>query len=190
MNKIDLREFLNFAFELVKTVAAVFVVSFVIRTYVVQPFIIDGQSMEPNFHNNQFIMTAKASYHLHSPKRGDVIVFHSPYDYDVYFIKRIIGLPGETVEIKNGQVFIDSKVLDEKYIPENFKTYLTSSSETLKETVGNDEYFVLGDNRDNSYDSRYWGLLSRDKIVGKYWTTLPKSISTILAPISTKLPSQ
>jgi signal peptidase I len=181
----------SFIFETIKTLAVVIVLSFLIRTYVFQPFIIDGNSMEPNFHNDQFIITAKASYRLHDPQRKDVVVFRSPMNPEVYFIKRIVGLPGETVDIKNNKVYINNRLLDESYLPAEQKTLVDGlSGKDLNMTMRENEYFVMGDNRDNSYDSRSWGPLNRINIIGKYSTALPKQVGNVLEPFSAKLPSQ
>jgi len=127
--------------------------------------------MEPNFHNNQYIIVDQVSPHLRSYKRGDVVVFKYPQNVAFTFIKRVIGLPGETVEIKNHQVHIynenypEGAVLAEKYL--NNKT-----DGDMKITLDKNQYFVMGDNRRNSSDSRYWGPLDRHLIIGRVWVVL------------------
>ncbi len=142
-----------------------------IRYYVAQPFIVSGSSMEPNFHNGEYLIIDELSYHLHQPQRGDIIVFKYPKNTSEYFIKRIIALPGEKVQVANNQVIIYNKenpkgmVLDEKYLPSGDLTFPVGSDDTV--TLGSDEYFVLGDNRPASSDSRFWGPVPRNDIVGK-----------------------
>lgn len=171
--------FLASVLEVVKTVAIVFALAFIIRYFLIQPFIVDGLSMEPNFHNRQFILIDKASYRLHQPSRGDVIVFRNPRDTSIYFIKRVIGLPGETVEIKDGQVFINGSVLPEPYLPSDRKTYTENKeSQTTKVTLDSGHYFVMGDNREESSDSREWGPLSNANIVGRHMVTVYTPDST------------
>jgi signal peptidase I len=129
-------------------------------------FIVEGRSMEPSFYDGQYIVVSRLEYMFDAPKRGDVIVFHSPEDPDRDFIKRIIGLPGEQVYIEAGQVYIDSAPLDEPYIQNSF-TYSSSHAWTL----GPDEYFVLGDNRNNSNDSHDFGPVNRSAIIGRAWVS-------------------
>lgn len=173
-----------FIYDVFKTVTTVLGVAFLIRFFLIQPFYISGQSMEPNFKNNQYIIVDQISYRIKSPKRGDVIVFKYPRNVAFSFVKRIIGLPGETVNVANGEVTIYNKVhpngikLEEDYI-----TSRTPLQTNL--TLGNDEYFVLGDNRPNSSDSRTWGALPRHLIVGKVWVVLYpfEEFKTIKKPV-------
>jgi len=143
-----------------------------IRWFVAQPFIVSGASMENTFHNNEYLIVDQLSYHFADPKRGEVIVFRYPNDHTKYFIKRIIGLPGETVEIKGDQVTIvndenpNGLTLSEPYIN------TMSGNSKLTVTLGDDEYFVMGDNRDHSSDSRAWGSLRKDEIIGRAWLRL------------------
>lgn len=176
---------INFLLDLVKTLAIVFVLSFVIRTYLIQPFIVDGSSMQPNFHTNEFIMTSKAVYHLHKPQRFDVIVFRYPNDPTTFFIKRVIGLPGETVEIKDGSVYINSQSISEPYLSKGQKTTINGDlTVSQKITLGSNELFVMGDNRDNSFDSRSWGPLKLVNVVGKYWLDIPDPVGHLVSPVS------
>lgn len=138
-----------------------------IRWFVAQPFIVSGASMEETFHNNEYLIVDQLTYRLDDPRRGDVIIFRYPNDTSKYFIKRIIGLPSETVKIEGDVVTIinddnpDGFILNEPYIR-------TMSAENAKtQLLGTDEYFVMGDNRDHSSDSRSWGVLHRDEIVGR-----------------------
>ncbi|PIR70549.1 MAG: signal peptidase I [Candidatus Niyogibacteria bacterium CG10_big_fil_rev_8_21_14_0_10_42_19] len=154
--------------EIIKFIAIVAFIVIPIRVYVAQPFIIKGTSMYPTFENADYLIIDEFSYNfLRTPERGEVIVFKFPEDTSKFFIKRVIGLPGETVVIKEGRVLIydkeegNPKALDESYIGEEF---------TLPDGVwalGLDEYFVMGDNRRFSSDSRSWGSLPEDLIVGR-----------------------
>lgn len=127
--------------------------------------------MVPNFHNKEYLVVDKVSYRMHEPARGDVIVFRYPKDTSQYFIKRVIGLPGEKVQIDEGKVRIfnsehpDGIAITEPYLPSNDATFGKSDIVSL----GSDEYFVLGDNRLASSDSRVWGILPEHNIVGKAW---------------------
>lgn len=126
--------------------------------------------MYPNFHDNEYLLTDKLSYRLGEPGRGDVIVFKAPKNQEYDYIKRIIGLPGEEIEIRNGKLYINDKLLDESYLPEE---YITSGGsfwrEGLEAPVPQEQYFVLGDNRSHSSDSREWGTVPLENIIGKAW---------------------
>jgi signal peptidase I len=128
-----------------------------------QNFRIEGHSMETNLHDGQFLIVNKLVYYLHPPQRGDVVVFHSPESPRKDFIKRVIGLPGEEVEMIDGTVYVDGVPLQEVYITD------PGSRSWGPEVVGEFEYFVLGDNRNNSSDSRSWGMLDGNAIIGKAW---------------------
>lgn len=126
--------------------------------------------MEPNFHDGEYLLTDKISYRLHTPERGDVIVFKAPPDYVDEFIKRIIGIPGDTVSIKDSKVYVNGKQVMEPYIPADFHSYagrFTEEGAVL--TVPADQYFVMGDNREHSLDSRNIGFIQKDKITGRAW---------------------
>jgi signal peptidase I len=125
-------------------------------------YMVEGNSMEPNFHDGQYIIVSRLAYMLGDPQRGDVIVFHYPKNPDREFIKRITGLPGETISVHDGQVFADGVPLEEPYIEVNF----AYSGEW---TLGPDEFFVLGDNRTNSNDSHDFGPIDRSVVVGRAW---------------------
>ncbi len=138
-----------------------------IRSFIVQPFLVSGASMEPNFSSNDYLLIDEVSYRFNEPERGDVIVFHYPGDESVYYIKRVIGLPGERLLISDGKVKIyNSKnsngfILEEFYLPAGLKT---SGNEEV--TLKDGQYFVMGDNRNYSFDSRSWGSLQKSEIVG------------------------
>jgi signal peptidase I len=144
---------------------------------------VKGASMEPNYHSTDYLIIDELSYRFSEPQRGDVIVFKYPKDESYKYIKRIIAFPGEAVEIKNAKIYITDKSgkmfeLDENYLPQevkdSWKNNMTMSPVLLKEG----EYFVLGDNRNYSSDSRIWGTLPEGNIIGKVFFTL--SISEIL----------
>lgn len=145
-----------------------------IIVFVAQSFLVEGSSMEPSFHDGQRLMVEKVSYRFGEPKRGDVVVFRYPSDPRRKFIKRIIGLPGDEITIKNGFLHINGQRLEEDYI--NGPTYGTYSAPTFGPVLVPDgHYFVLGDNRRNSDDSRYpdVGFVPRKNLVGRarfvYW---------------------
>ncbi len=169
---------------MVKIVVIALAIVVPIRYFLFQPFIVRGQSMEPNFENDNYLIIDEISYRFRNPQRGEVVVFYYPKDSPQCFnftkkiggllirrklfqcsrfIKRVVGLPGETVDIKDGRVMINGKALDESsYIPPGLKT-----AGNIHTTLGQNDYFVLGDNRTFSYDSRSWGVLPRKDIIGR-----------------------
>jgi signal peptidase I len=156
---------LDFLKEILQTVILALLIVLPIRLFIFQPFIVKGQSMEPNFGNGDYLIIDELTYKFREPKRGEVIVFKNPLNQNQRFIKRIIGLPGETVEISEGKIYIsnsEKRVLDES-------SYLNSSFTLgdLKITLKKDEYFVLGDNRQFSLDSRKFGPVKKKEIVGR-----------------------
>lgn len=164
-----LSEFKSFSFETIKIVIISIVVIVGIRSFIMQPFFVSGKSMEPNFHDGDYLIVNEISYRFSDPERGDVIIFHYPKDPKEFFIKRIVGLPGEKVEIRDNRVIVYSNdrpegfALDEYlYIPTGTVTAGNYTAE-----LKNDEYYVLGDNRSASADSRFWGALNKHFIVGK-----------------------
>lgn len=155
--------------ELLETVIIALILAFFVRSFVVESFVVDGRSMEPTLINHERLFVNKFIYRFQSPSRGDVVVFRYPRDPSRDFIKRIIGLPGETIEIRSGVVFIQGIALEESYI-----TNLPPGSMTER-IVPEGHVFVLGDNRSNSEDSRFFGYLPQVNIKGKafmvYWPT-------------------
>jgi signal peptidase I len=150
----------------------IFAVSIFLFVYllILQPHKINGESMESNFHNGEYILTEKVTYDFNKPKRGDVIVFKAPPDGHDEYIKRIIGLPGDTVKIENCKVYLNGTALLENYLPANLCTGPgTFATEGATLTVPADNYFVLGDNRPHSLDGRYFGFIGKDKFTGKAW---------------------
>ena len=158
----------GFVWETAKIVIISLIIIIPIRYFVVQPFFVRGDSMVPNFHDGDYLVIDEISYRLADPKRGEVIVFRFPEDPSQFFIKRIVGLPGETIKIKDNQVLISNQddptgfVLDESYLAEQ-------TPGKLEVKLDENDYFVLGDNRDESSDSRRWGPLPRHLIIGKVW---------------------
>jgi signal peptidase I len=138
-----------------------------IRVFIAQPFIVSGASMEDTFHSGEYLIVDQVTYRFHEPKRGDVIIFRYPKDPSKFFIKRVIGLPGDTVSIEGSTITITNTespngfVVNEPYI----KSMVNGTY--LQETLGDREYFVMGDNRDQSSDSRVWGVLQEERIIGR-----------------------
>lgn len=147
--------------EILETVLLTAILFLVLNTTTAR-FQVRGSSMEPTMHNRQYLVISKVTYWIHPPERGDIIVFHPPNNPSEDYIKRIVGLPGERVEIQNEGVWIDGVLLEETYIAN--PAYYSGTW-----NLGKEEYFVLGDNRDNSSDSHSWGLLPQENIVGKAW---------------------
>lgn len=150
-------------FEVVKVVLISLAIILPIRYFLVQPFYVEGASMEPSFYDKEYLIINEISYRFDQPQRGEVVILKSPEDQRYYFIKRVIGLPGEKIVMANGRVFINDKMLEETYI-QSF-----SNDDYPATTLGADEYFVLGDNRNNSSDSRKFGPIQRQTIIGKVW---------------------
>lgn len=145
-------------------IAVVVVIPF--RLFIAQPFIVDGASMDPTFGNGQYLIVDELTYHLKTPERGSVLIFKYPLDPKKYFIKRVIGLPNEQVSINNGQVTITNTEYPEGFGLSESYVKLTSN-DTHNYTLGPDEYFVLGDNRRGSADSRVWGAVPAKNIIGR-----------------------
>lgn len=165
--------------ELIQFVVTVLALFFFIRIFIGQPFIVDGSSMSPNFETGQFLIIDKLTYHISQPSRGDVVVFKYTKNKDpnispiknfltpnTYFIKRIIGLPGDRVIVANGTTTIITTSGETFRFPEPFVVF-PDSIKTADLLLGSDEYFVMGDNRAESYDSRSWGALKEEDIQGR-----------------------
>lgn len=165
-------KFLESAFKEILTFVVLAIVIVVpIRLFIAQPFVVEGESMHPTFESADYLIVDELTYRVSDPKRGDVIIFRYPGDPKVFYIKRIIGLPGETVHIDHGQVTIIGSdgatlVLTEPYVVAEDATY------TQDTVLGPDQYFVMGDNRPRSSDSRIWGPLPRENIVGRAFIRL------------------
>ncbi|MEN9621744.1 MAG: hypothetical protein RLZZ67_178 [Candidatus Parcubacteria bacterium] len=156
----------NFIKETISYAAVALLIVLPIRMWIAQPFVVNGGSMDTTFADGEYLVVDEITYRFNEPQRGDVLIFKYPQDPSKYFIKRLIGLPGETVVVKNDVVMIINAenpkgiVLNEPYI--NSKSFLTKT-----ETLSKDEYFVMGDNRGVSSDSRVWGPLPKDDLVGR-----------------------
>lgn len=162
-----MRKFFASFLEVLEIAVIAVAAVFIVRTFLVQPFLVSGTSMVPTFSNGDYVLTDELTYRIRPPERGEVIVFHDVSDPSTYLIKRIIGLPGETVSINNNTVTIYNKqnpngfVLNESYLPAGT---VTAGDQTW--TLSSSSYFVMGDNRAVSYDSRSWGPLPASNIVG------------------------
>ncbi len=158
-----------FVLEIVQIAALALAIIIPVRYFLVQPFIVKGESMEPNFHDNEYLIIDELTFRFREPERGEIVVFHPPGANDSqYYIKRVIGLPGETIEVKDGKVIVANEenpngfILEEDYLDD----YTPGRD---RRVVGLDEYYLLGDNRDASLDSRAFGPVPKDNIVGRVW---------------------
>ncbi len=166
-----MRKFLFNALEFLEIAFVTVIGVFLIRSYIIQPFLVSGSSMAPNFLSGDYVLTDELSPHFRDFKRGEIIVFKYPLNPSTYFVKRIIGLPNEKIVINGNKVIIYNKenpngfVLNETYLVNPPATFERPNKNNIFE-LGNDEYFVMGDNRQYSYDSRDWGILKKDYIIG------------------------
>lgn len=158
-------------FELLKVIVISFLIILPIRYFVIQPFYVKGASMEPAFHDREYLIIDEISYRFKEPQRGQVVVFRYPQNPQEYFIKRVIGLPGETVEMIDGEIFIYNsenvngfKLEEGAYLADSVNTYSLDDEAVV---LADNEYFVLGDNRYASKDSRTFGALNKSFITGK-----------------------
>ena len=142
-----------------------------IRFFIAQPFIVSGASMEETFENGEYLIIDQLSYRFEEPQHGDVVVFKYPKDPSKYFIKRIIGKPGDTVHINGSTVTIIDQSGTEMVLTEPYVAHMNGDN-TMQVTLNQDEYFVMGDNRNASSDSRAWGAISRDEIIGRVFLRL------------------
>jgi signal peptidase I len=154
----------DFFIELLQVVIVALAIIIPVRYFFIKPFYVKGASMEPSFFDHEYLVIDEISYRFKEPVRGDIIVFRYPKDPKQYFIKRIVGLPGETVQITGNEVFINGVRVQEDYLAEGEQT-----RGEIVVTLLPEEYFVLGDNRSFSLDSRSFGPLPRQYIVGKTW---------------------
>lgn len=153
-----------------------------IRMFIAQPFIVSGASMETTFSTNEYLIVDQISYKFEDPKRGEVIIFRYPRDPSKFFIKRVIGIPGDTLEIDGNVVTLSNDEYPEGFTLEEPYVLTMSPNTTLTETLGTNEYFVMGDNRDASSDSRMWGVLGRDQIIGRAFLRLFPFTKTTVFP--------
>lgn len=156
----------SFFTELLKFVVVAAVIVLPVRLFIAQPFIVSGASMHPTFENGEYLIVDEISYRFEEPERGDVVIFRYPRDPSEFFIKRIIGLPGETVTIEDGSIMVTEAsgemiTLDEPYVKN-----LGNGRDAAFE-VDQESYFVMGDNRPESSDSRIWGLMPKENLIGR-----------------------
>lgn len=161
----------GFIIEIVKVIVISLAIIIPVRYFLIQPFYVKGASMEPSFYDNEYLVIDEISYRFNEPERGDIVVFRYPKNPSQFFIKRVIGVPGETVEIKNNRVVIFNDeypkgfVLDEsEYLSPSL---ITPGSDMV--ALGEDEFYVMGDNREQSLDSRRIGPITAEYIVGRTW---------------------
>ena len=177
-------ELFAFVWETIRVVIVSLVIILPVRYFVIQPFFVSGSSMVPNFHDKEYILVDKWTYRLEAPHRGDVIIFRYPNNPKEYFIKRILGLPGETVlaGLDNSVVVYNVRypkgftVFEKGYLPAANPTHCDANSNPkycgVKVTLGPDEYFVMGDNREHSSDSRFFGPVNKSYFAGLAWLRL------------------
>jgi len=167
----QLQSFKQSFWELVRFVVIALIIVIPIRLFVAEPFVVSGSSMVPTFENGNYLIIDKISYELNDPKRDDIAVFRYPNDQTKFYIKRVIGLPNETVDIKGSVVTITNEkhplgfTLDEPYVK-------NISNNTTHSKLKDDEYFVMGDNRSGSSDSRYWGAVKKEFFTGRAFLRL------------------
>jgi signal peptidase I len=170
-----LRKIYTILIDLFETIVIAGGIFVVIYAFLFRPYQVNGESMMPNFHNGEYILTNLITLRINELEKGEVVVFKAPVDHDKDYIKRIIGVPGDTVMVNEGRVYVNGEAVDEsEYLS---PTLLTSNGNFMKPgqtaTVPEDQYFVLGDNRNASSDSRDWGFVPKKDIVGKsmvvYW---------------------
>ena len=169
------RKVYTFLLDAVQTLLVAAAVFLVIYMFLFQPFEVNGESMHPNFLDHEFVLTNKIALRLGNPKLGEVVVFKAPPDPEKDYIKRVIGVAGDSVMIKEGNVYLNNQLLDQSaFLKSDVKTYPGAFlKEGLPVTVPPGEYFVMGDNRSYSSDSREWGFVKRDELIGEsffvYW---------------------
>jgi signal peptidase I len=156
--------------EFIKVAVLAGITIALVRYYLFKPFYVKGASMEPNFYDHEYLIIDELSYRLHAPQRGEVVVFKYPNNHEEYFLKRIIGLPGERVKISENKVTVynnahpEGWILTESYLPKEIFT-----EGDINMSLSKDQYFVMGDNRENSFDSRRFGKVDFNLIVGRTW---------------------
>jgi len=161
----------QFFLDFIETIVIALAIFVIVYKFLMQPHQVKGDSMFDNFHNGEYVLTSKITYKLNDPEVGDVVIFEAPKNEDYDYIKRIVGMPGDRVMIKKGKVYINSQLFDESgYLDTAVYTrtgrYFPEGEEII---VPNSSYFVIGDNRDHSSDSREWGFVPIENIVGKAW---------------------
>lgn len=164
----------NGLIELIEFIAIIGAILIVIRFFVAEPHKVSGSSMVPNFHDGDYIITNKLAMRFSPPERGEVVILQNPKNPDQVFIKRIIALPGEQINISGGQVYINNNPLSEPYLPSGTSTqagaFLVENEAIV---IPDGQYFLMGDNRNGSSDSREWGLVRKELLIGqalfRYW---------------------
>jgi signal peptidase I len=170
---MELKEFVIFLLDSLKILLIALAIVIPVRMLLFQPFVVKGESMEPNYHSGDYLIIDELSYRLRDPQRGEVIVFKYPLNPSYRYIKRIIALPNETIELKNGEVYIsrangEAQKIDESlYVNEETREKWNKMLTYGPLVLNSNEYFVMGDNRNNSSDSRVWGFLPLENITGK-----------------------
>lgn len=165
-----LKRISSFILDVLQTVIMAIAIFMVVYLFLMRPHQVSGKSMVPNFEDGEYLLTEKVTYRFNEPQRGDVIVFSAPPTRRQEYIKRIIAIPGDKIELRDDKIYLNDSILNEEYIPFDFKTL---AGEFLKNNnsyiVPSNEYIVLGDNRENSKDSREFGPIKKSDIVGKAW---------------------
>lgn len=157
-----MKDFMRSSWEVVKTIAIAAAAVLLIRAFLFQPFLVSGASMEPTVSHNNYLIIDELTYRFRDPERGEMVVFRYPNDPKTFYIKRIIGLPGDILQMEKGSVKVNGAALDESDYLKDAQTFGTA-----RVKLDQNDYFVLGDNRNNSYDSRSWGPLGKKLIVGR-----------------------
>ncbi len=180
----------SFFLDIIETIVIALSIFLIIYLFVSSPHQVNGQSMVPTFQSGDYVLSDKISYRIGNPKRGDVIVFHAPPAADCPtgtgcdFIKRVIGLPGETVTVHDNHIYINNQQVVEPYIPADFQVLPGPATKDKAITLESNQFFVSGDNRPYSSDSRSWGPITKDEIVGRafirYWP--PQTAGLIKRP--------
>lgn len=158
----------EFFWEMVRVAIISLLIILPVRYFLIQPFYVKGASMEPNFFDHEYLVIDEISYRFNEPQRGDIVVFKYPKDPKQFFIKRVIGLPGEKVKVADNGIYINGVKLDEQYLSPETETVLPLRGYG-DITLASDEFFLLGDNRTQSLDSRIFGPVKRDFIIGRTW---------------------
>lgn len=172
----------NEIWEGIKSLIPIIIIVLFIRTFIAQPFIVSGESMYPTFHDKEYLVVDELSYRLSNPHRGDVIVMRYPLQEKRFFIKRLIGLPGETITFRSGKVFITEPGKEPYELSEPYYTGVTIPGNETTVTLKDKEYFVMGDNRMYSSDSRAWGILPERDLIGRAVVRLFPFNRTTLMP--------
>lgn len=165
-----MNKFWSYSWEFIKMLVLSLAIILPVRTFLIQPFYVKGASMEPNFFDHEYLIIDEISYRFNQPERGDIVVFRYPLNPQEFFIKRIIGLPGESIQFKEGRIYVynlehpEGLLLEETYLEQSLRTDASTDAKIL---LGSDEYYLLGDNRMASKDSRIFGPVNKSFIIGK-----------------------